>query len=94
MRIQSQSKEKGASANAKKTESARSVEKVSKAGVSTPKEISKELCPLNENSMGLPWRPSGEDSPAGGTGLIPGQGTKILHLMQCSTPNPCQKRTE
>lgn len=55
------------------------------------KEISKELCPLNENSMGLPWRPSGEDSPAGGTGLIPAQGTKILHLMQCSTPQPPPK---
>ena len=91
MCIQIQSKEKGPFANAKETESARRVEKVSKAGVSTPKEISKELCPLKENSMGLPWRSSGEDSTAGGTGLIPGQGTKILHLMQYS---PHQKRTE
>ena len=74
MCIQIQSKEKGPFANAKETESARSVEKVSEAGVSTPKEISKELCPLKENSMGLPWRSSGEDSPAGVTGLIPGLG--------------------
>ena len=34
---------------------------------------------------GLPWQPSGLDSmlpmPAGGMGLIPGQGTKISHGM-------------
>ena len=80
MCIQIQSKEKGPFANAKETESARRVEKVSKAGVSTPKEISKELCPLKENSMGLPWRSSGEDSNAGSPGVIPGRGTRFSHV--------------
>ena len=35
------------------------------------------------HSRGFPRVPSGQDSNAGGVGLIPGLGTKIAHALQC-----------